>query len=128
MPSSNSDSLDGRIQLLVVEVETRLGLGRVGVLGRLRLERAKMLRRARDRSRTWTSTPYSQLGMLSIPIWWKRSLEIAGFVEQGAGGLEGLDGGVADDHLLAVALGGGLGVLLHRERSGSWLQYQAVPG
>ncbi|MNH33232.1 hypothetical protein D3C79_937310 [compost metagenome] len=77
MPSWNSDSLDGRIQLLLSKLKRGSALARSASSVDCDCERAKSLRRARLRSRTWTSTPYSQLGMLSIHRpGGKRSLEM----------------------------------------------------
>ncbi|MNV39616.1 hypothetical protein D3C71_1312020 [compost metagenome] len=77
MPSWYSDSLDGSTQLLLSKLKRGSALARSASSADCDCERAKSLRSARLRSRTCTSTPYSQLGMLSIHRpGGKRSLEM----------------------------------------------------
>lgn len=68
MPSWYSDSDAGSAQLLLSKLKRGSARARSASSVDCDCERAKSLRSARLMSRTWTSTPYSQLGMLSIQM------------------------------------------------------------
>ncbi|MND66858.1 hypothetical protein D3C80_582610 [compost metagenome] len=107
---------------LVVEVEARLGLGQVGVFGGLRLRAGEVLAQGAAQVTHLDQHAVFPAGHVVHPQAWREAVVgnvATGLVEQGTGhGLEGFDGGVADNHLLAGLFCSRLGVLLHREQVG----------
>ena len=105
---------------LVVEVETRLGLGQVGVFGGLRLRTGEVF--AQGTGQVADLHQHAVFPARRVVHPQARREAVVGnvtarLVQQGTGdGLEGFDGGVADHHLLAFFLGSHLGILLNREQ------------
>ena len=105
---------------LVVEVETRLGLGQIRVFSRLRLGAGKVFAQGTGQvAYLHQNAVFPARNVVEHKA--RREAVIgqvtARLVEQRAGhGFQGFDGGEARHHLLAFALGSLLGVLLHREQ------------
>ncbi|MNL08319.1 hypothetical protein D3C87_1290360 [compost metagenome] len=105
---------------LVVEVETRLGLGQVGVFGGLRLRTGEVFTQCPAQVANLHQHAIFPARHVVHPQTWRESVVgniAARLGQQGAGdGLEGFHRGVADDHLLAFFLGRQLRGLLDRKQ------------
>ncbi|MNF79907.1 hypothetical protein D3C84_621380 [compost metagenome] len=107
---------------LVVEVETRLGLGQIGVFGGLRLRTREVF--AQRTAQVADLHQHAVFPARHVVHPQARREPVIGNVaarlgQQSAGdGLEGFDRGVADDHLFTFFFGRLLGRLLDREQLG----------